>query len=121
MAARAAGKTTKRAKPGASFSRGGVTITVLNGTPVAGLAKRVGAQLVAQGFKQGQVTNASDQARSATIVSYLPGHRADATAVSKALKGADVEPIDPTTKAIACPGTTCASTVVVTVGSDRAQ
>lgn len=120
-AARAAGKTGKRAKPGASFSRNGVTITVLNGTPVAGLAKRVGAQLVAQGFKQGQVTNASDQARSATIVSYLPGHRADATAVSKALKGADVEPIDPTTKAIACPGATCASTVVVTVGSDRAQ
>jgi hypothetical protein len=121
-AARAAGRTTaKRSKPGAAFSGKGVTITVLNGTPVAGLAKRVGAQLVARGFTQGAVTNASDQARSATIVSFFPGHKADAERVSRALKGVAVEPIDPTTRGIACPNATCASTVVVTVGSDRAQ
>lgn len=122
-AARAAGQAAPkvRAKPGASFSPQGVTVTVLNGTPVAGLAKRVGSLLAAKGFREGQLTNAANQTQSATIASYLPGHRADAVAVAKALPGTAVEPIDPTTKGIACPAVSCASTVVVTVGVDRAR
>jgi LytR cell envelope-related transcriptional attenuator len=113
---------SKRSRRGpAAFSRGSVTVTVLNGTPVSGLASRVANDLDAAGFKQGSVTNASDQARSATIVSFLPGQRRQAVEVAKVLKGAAVEPMDATTRAIACPAPNPCRTTVVTVGSDRAR
>jgi len=67
------------------------------------------------------VTNASDQQRSATSISYFPGRRRDALAVSRALKVSNVAPVDPQTKAIACPQPACSTTVVVTVGSDYAS
>lgn len=104
----------------APFSNGSVTVAVLNGTPVAGLAKRVADQLVARGFKQGTVTNASEQTRSATLVSFLPGRKRAGTVVAKTLKAVALAPIDPTTRAIACPGAQPCPDVVVTVGSDRA-
>jgi hypothetical protein len=106
---------------GASFNRGSVVTTVLNGTPQAGVAHTVSQRLVRFGFKEGSVTNASDQQRSATSISYFPGHRRDALAVSRALKVSNVAPVDPQTKAIACPQPACATTVVVTVGSDYAS
>jgi hypothetical protein len=109
-----------RSKP-AAFSRGSITVTVLNGTPVSGLASRVASDLDAAGFKQGTVTNASDQARSATIVSFLPGQRRQAAEVAKVLKGAAIEPMDATTRAIACPAPNPCRTTVVTVGSDRTR
>ena len=104
---------------GSAFSRGSVTVAVLNGTPVAGLASEVADRLTGQGFKQGAVTNASDQARSATIISYFPDHRRDAVAVRSALKAGAIEPVDDTTRAIVCPdASNCNDSVVVTVGSD---
>ncbi len=106
---------------GASFNRGSVVTTVLNGTPQAGVAHTVSQRLVRFGFKEGAVTNASDQQRSATSISYFPGHRRDALSVSRALKVSNVAPVDPQTKAIACPQSACATTVVVTVGSDYAS
>jgi hypothetical protein len=79
----------------------------------------VANRLTGQGFKQGAVTNASDQARSATIISYFPDHRRDAVAVRSALKAGAIEPIDDTTRAIVCPdASNCDDSVVVTVGSD---
>lgn len=104
----------------APFSNGSVTVAVLNGTPVAGLAKRLADQLVARGFKQGTVTNASEQTRSATLVSFLPGRKQAGTVVAKTLKAVALAPIDPTTRAIACPGAQPCPDVVVTVGADRA-
>ena len=78
-----------------------------------------GVDLVGDGFKQGAVTNASDQARAATIISYFPDHRRDAVAVRSALKAGAIEPIDDTTRAIVCPdAANCDASVVVTVGSD---
>lgn len=106
---------------GASFNRGSVVTTVLNGTPQAGVAHTVSQRLVRFGFKEGAVTNASDQQRSATSISYFSGHRRDALSVSRALKVSNVAPVDPQTKAIACPQPACATTVVVTVGSDYAS
>lgn len=105
---------------GKSFNRGSVVTTVLNGTPQAGVARQVSERLVRFGFKPGAVTNASDQQRSATSISFFPGHRRDAVAVSKALKVSNVSAVDPQTEAIACPQPGCATTVVVTVGSDYA-
>ncbi len=103
------------------FNPATVTVAVLNGTPVAGLAGRTATRLVADGFKQGPVATAGDQTRQATIVAYMPGHGKDAGEVAKALKlgSASVQPIDQSTQSIACQGASpCTATVVVTVGAD---
>jgi LytR cell envelope-related transcriptional attenuator len=100
-----------------------VTVTVLNGTATAGLADRIATQLTGVGFKQGTVTNASDQTRTATVVAYMPGHRRDALAVASSLKlgPSSVQPMDASTRAVACPASSsCTSQVVVTVGTDLA-
>jgi hypothetical protein len=115
--------THHRAAPKA-FNPATVTVAVLNGTPTNGLARRISTKLAAGGFKQGNIKSAADQTRTATVVAYMPGHRADAIAVAKALKlgSASVNQIDPGTQAIACtPPSACAATVVVTVGADLAN
>lgn len=114
-------KAKRGGTKGGAFSRGSVTVAVLNGTPTAGLANQVATELVREGFGRGAVTNAQDQQRSATVVSYLPGHRAAATEVARALRvPAAVEPVDPDTRAVACPPpAACNATVIVTVGADR--
>jgi hypothetical protein len=112
-----AGKTT----PGktAPVSRGDVTVAVLNGTTVPGLAREVGTKLQTAGFKLGTVTNAPDQARSATIVAYAAGHVAEARVVARLIHvGSDaVKPIDQSTAVVAGQD----AFVVVTVGSDQSQ
>jgi hypothetical protein len=100
-----------------------VTVTVLNGTATAGLADRIATKLTGAGFKQGTVTNASDQTRTATTVAYMPGRKRDALAVAKSLKlgPASVQPLDASTRAVACPSSgACSAQVVVTVGTDLA-
>ncbi len=102
-----------------------VTVSVLNGTDMQGLALGVSNKLVAAGYRKGSVTNASDQTHTSTIVAYVaPADRREALAVATSLKlnRSAVQAIDPTTKATACPpAQACASTVVVTVGTDLAQ
>jgi LytR cell envelope-related transcriptional attenuator len=98
-----------------------VTVTVLNGTATAGLADRIATKLTGAGFKQGTVANASDQTRTATTVAYMPGRKRDALAVARSLKlgPASVQPLDASTRAVACPSSgTCSAQVVVTVGTD---
>jgi hypothetical protein len=103
----------------APVSRGDVTVAVLNGTTVAGLAREVGTKLQTAGFKLGTVTNAPDQARSATFVAYQPGHQAEANVVAKLIHvGTDaVKPVDQSTAVVAGQD----AFVVVTVGSDQSQ
>ncbi|MBV9006758.1 MAG: LytR C-terminal domain-containing protein, partial [Solirubrobacterales bacterium] len=113
-----------KAKRSTTFRPSSVTVAVLNGTGVAGLARRVATRLVTAGYKQGTVTNASDQTHTATVIAYLPNHRNDALKVASSLKlgpGA-VQPVDAGTQQVACPpGMTCAADVVVTVGTDLAS
>jgi hypothetical protein len=100
-----------------------VRVAVLNGTDTSDLAHRVAARLTAAGYKQGAIATASDQTHTATIVGYVPGHRASALAVASALHlgSASVQPVDSTAQAVACPPSSgCTSTVIVTVGSDLA-
>lgn len=110
-----------RTKP-AALSPSSVTVAVLNGTATSGLAHRVAQKLGTAGYKQGNVGNIADQTRTSTVVAYLPGHKAAATAVAAALKlgPASVQPVDQNTQAVACPQpSACGATdVVVTVGSD---
>lgn len=120
------GSSDKPAQPPAvktGSSGKGAVVAVLNGTPISGLASQVARTLTGDGFKRGLVTNAPDQQRATTLVSYLPGHRADAEAVAARLGiKAPVQPVDDNTLSIACPPTgTCTAEVVVTVGSDRTR
>ena len=113
--------TATRRKRAVTVTPSTVTVAVLNGTASNGLAGRISTRLMGVGYKQGRVATASDQTRTATIVAYLPGDKRDALAVAQSLKlgPASVQPIDPSTQAVACPGsTTCTSQVVVTVGTD---
>jgi hypothetical protein len=100
-------------------SRGDVTVAVLNGTTVPGLARSAATKLQTAGFKIGNVTNAPDQARSATVVAYQPGHQAEARVVARLIGvGTDaIKQIDQSTAVVAGQE----AFVVVTVGADQSQ
>jgi hypothetical protein len=115
--------TTSHHTAPAPFAPASVTVAVLNGTATNELAHRVAAKLTAQGYKQGNVATASNQAQSATVVAFRSGFRNDALHVATALKlgPASVQPIDPGTQSVACPPPSpCTANVVVTVGADLA-
>jgi len=103
--------------PAAVPAPGSYTVAVLNGTTVPGLARGVANRLQNTKFKIGNVTNAATQDRSATLVEFAPGHRAEADAVAKAIDvGRDsIQQLSPGSKTIAGDQ----ATVVVTVGSDQ--
>jgi len=107
--------------PAAAPAHDRIRVAVLNGTTTQGLAQTVASSLVADGFVQGTVTNASDQGRSVTVVSYFGGHEREAQEVAKALNVPSdaVQPIDADTEAACAQGATCNVDAVVTVGADR--
>ena len=107
------------ANGGPAVNRADVTVAVLNGTTVPGLAAQVADQLGGGGFARGQVTNAADQQRGATTVQYAPGQKTAAEEVAGIIKTskAKVTTLDANTQAIAGPD----AEVVVTVGADRTQ
>ncbi len=113
-------KTTtgsKGAAPAAAPAPGTYVVAVLNGTTVPNLARGVAIRLQNTKFKIGNVTNAATQDRSATLVEFAPGHRAEADAVAKAIEvGKDsIQQLSSGSKTIAGDQ----ATVVVTVGADQ--
>ncbi len=82
-----------------------VTVAVLNGTASNGLAHRVAQKLTGAGYKEGTVETAPDQTHTSTLVAYMPGFKRDAQAVAASLKlpAATVQPVDPSSQAVACP------------------
>ncbi len=102
----------------ASLTPAHITVAVLNGTSVAGLASAVADQLASGGYRKGIVTNAATQQHQATTVSYAPGRRPAAEAVAQAISVApeNIQALDPATRVLGR-----GATVVVTVGSDRQQ
>lgn len=100
-----------------------VTVSVLNGTDLSGLAARVATKLQGEGYRKGAVTNAATQTETTSTVAYLtPVYKPDAVAVATALKltSSAVQAVDPGTKSLACSNAAvgCNSPVYVTVGSD---
>ncbi|HZB77262.1 MAG TPA: LytR C-terminal domain-containing protein [Solirubrobacteraceae bacterium] len=95
-----------------------VTVAVLNGTTVPGLAGRIGEEVESFGFDVGTVANSADQAqqRAESVVLYAPSHEREATAVSRRLSINQRQPIDPASQELAGD-----ATVVVIVGADRSQ
>jgi hypothetical protein len=101
-----------------------VTVSVLNGTDMQGLAGSVSQKLISHGYRKGAVTNASDQTKTTTVIEYAPQDKRDALAVATALglTQSAVAPVDSATQKIACSAKPqgCTSAVFVTVGHDLA-
>jgi hypothetical protein len=97
---------------------GNVTVAVLNGTTVPGLAGRVGERVETHGFELGTVANTADQEqqRAESVVLFAPGHRNEARVVSRRLSINQRQPIDPASQQLAGD-----ATVVVIAGADLAQ
>jgi LytR cell envelope-related transcriptional attenuator len=95
-----------------------VTVAVLNGTTVEGLAAQIGDKLGNFGFQLGNITNSTDQdqGRAESAVLYAPGHQREALAVSRKLRIDQREQIDAETQSVAGD-----ATVVVIVGIDQTR
>jgi hypothetical protein len=91
-----------------------VTVAVLNGTTVPGLAATLSDEVGAAGFKVGTITNFSDQQLAESVVQYVPGHEREAAVVSRRLKIAQREPVNPSSQALAGD-----ATVIVIAGGDK--
>jgi hypothetical protein len=97
-----------------------LSLAVLNGTTVTGLARGVADQLTSRGYDEPNVVtnDTSNQSRVRTTVYFEPGHRADALGVASCLHiGSDrVAPMDADARALAD-----RAVVAVFVGADWAR
>jgi LytR cell envelope-related transcriptional attenuator len=95
-----------------------ITVAVLNGTSIPGLAAQVGDRVDAEGFKLGTVSNASQGSgqRANSVAMYAPGHQSDASSVAKKLGIRNITRVDANTQSIAGD-----ASVVVIVGTDKTQ
>jgi len=93
-----------------------VTVSVLNGTTVPGLAAQIGDEVESGGFQRGNVANALDQQRTTSVVLYAEGADREAKLVARRLGINTVEPIDPDSQALGG-----VASVVVIVGADQTQ
>jgi hypothetical protein len=93
-----------------------VTVSVLNGTTVPGLAAQIGDEVESAGFQRGNVANAIDQQRAESVVLFAEGADREARLVARKLHISQIEPVDPESQALA--GN---ASVIVIVGEDRTQ
>ena len=105
----------KPKRNGAAVKPGNVTVAVLNGTTVPGLAAALRDQIAAAGFKKGTINNFSDQQLDESVVQYAPGHQAEAKAVSRIVGISEREPVTADSRALAGD-----ATVIVIAGADKA-
>lgn len=93
-----------------------VTVAVLNGTQVPGLAAQIGDQIAGEGFQLGTVTNNFDQERAESVVLFAPGAEREAADVGRRLGISQREEIDPDSQSLAGD-----ASVVVVAGADQTQ
>lgn len=93
-----------------------VTVAVLNGTLVPGLAAQMGDKLRSQDFEVGTVTNSYDQELAESVVLYAPGAEREAADVGRRLDISQRESIDPDSQELAGD-----ASVVVVTGADLTQ
>jgi hypothetical protein len=101
-------------RPRVNVNPADVTVAVLNGTQIAGLAAQVAEEARADGFTLGTVTNAARTNQTRSEVLYRDGQRDAAAAVSDRLGIHSTGQVDPLTSELAG-----SFDVVVLVGSDR--
>jgi LytR cell envelope-related transcriptional attenuator len=119
-------KGTKHKAP--PFTASKVTVAVLNGTGVSGLAADVSKVLSRAGYKPGSITNAASHTQTTTIVYFIPGHKTAALHVARQLKLSPASVQAATQTAIqSCATspsstvTSCSGNVIVSVGQDKAS
>jgi LytR cell envelope-related transcriptional attenuator len=109
------GLPNKPKRNGAAVKPGNVTVAVLNGTTVPGLAARLRDQIATAGFRKGTINDFSDQQLAESVVQYAPGHQAEAEAVSRRVRISQREPVTANSRALAGD-----ATVIVIAGADKA-
>jgi LytR cell envelope-related transcriptional attenuator len=114
----AAVRENREARGGAPINPANVTVAVLNGTTVPGLASSIGDRVTQLGFQLGTVANGpeQDQQRAESVVMYTPGSAREAAVVSRRLRIPQRERADAASRALA--GN---ATVIVIAGADRTQ
>ena len=106
----------RRRRPGAGGNPANVTVAVLNGTTVPGLAATLSDQVEAAGFQEGTIANfLPNQQLAESVVQYQPGHEREAAAVSRRLDIPQREAANPSSQELAGD-----ATVIVLVGADKA-
>jgi hypothetical protein len=105
----------KPKRHGVAVKPGNVTVAVLNGTMVPGLAARLRDQIAAAGFEKGTINDFSDKQLAESVVEYAPGHQAEATAVGSRLGISRRQPVTAGSRALAGD-----ATVIVIAGADKA-
>ena len=106
---------SKPKRNGSAVTTGNVTVAVLNGTMVPGLAARLRDQIAAAGFRKGTIDDFSDKQLAESVVQYAPGHRAEAKAVGRTVGVGQLEPVTPNSRALAGD-----ATVILIAGADTA-
>ncbi|MEK6228658.1 MAG: LytR C-terminal domain-containing protein, partial [Actinomycetota bacterium] len=100
----------------AAVDPGSVTVAVLNGTTVPGLAAQIGDNIESQGFQLGTITNSTDQQRAESVVLYAPGAENEARDVARRLSISQREEADPDSQGLAGD-----ATVIVVAGQDQTR
>jgi hypothetical protein len=101
---------------GGGVTPANVTVAVLNGTTVPGLAATLSDQVEEAGFQEGTIANfLPNQQLAESVVQYTPGHEREAAAVSRRLDIAQREAANPSSQELAGD-----ATVIVLVGADKA-
>jgi hypothetical protein len=93
-----------------------VSVAVLNGTTVNGLASNIGTKLEQQGFKVGNEDNSNQGQVNESVVLFRPGKSREAALVRRRLRLTQIEPADQ--QSLAQSG---GADVIVVLGSDLAQ
>lgn len=91
-----------------------VTVAVLNGTTVTGLASQFGDALEEAGYDVGNITNALDQAKAESVVLYADGARPEARLVAEDLQISQTERADADSQQLG--GN---ASVIVVLGADK--
>jgi LytR cell envelope-related transcriptional attenuator len=103
--------------PAQPISPKSITVAVLNGTTVTGLAATMADKVEQAGFRRGNTNNALTQGQQAeSVVEYSDGNVRQARLVAAKLGISQVEKIDPRTQGLAGD-----ATVTVIVGADKAS
>ena len=109
------GAPKKPKRHGAAVKPGSITVAVLNGTTVPGLAARLRDKIGAAGFKKGTVDDFTDKQLAESVVQYARGQQAAAKAVSRTVGVSRREPVTAGSAALAPE-----ATVIVIAGADKA-
>ena len=107
--------TRKPKRHSSAVKPGTVTVAVLNGTMVPGLAARLRERIAAAGFVKGAIDDFPDKQLAESVVEYAPGHLAAAKAVSRTVGVSRREPVTAGSRALAGD-----ATVIVIAGADKA-